>query len=306
MLFRLRALVLPLVTTAVIAGVGLGGRAHAADVGSDRSRLDSELVKQGIAAYNELEYRRAISLLEQALRETLTRDEKLATFQTLAFAHVALEQKEAALADFVNLLRVAPSFELDRTISPRVRVVFEEAKARVALSGGAPVEDPMLAGVPTLEPMTTWGGGAHPRDGHSVEVRVVIAGSAAVRGELFFRQPGQARYRKLTALVDAGGAFAVTVPGGDVHPPGLEYYLVLLDPAGASVARAGSLGQPIALTVDGAKTAVYKRGWFWGVMVGAAVVGAGVATAVALTARPSVSSSSPATIVIHPMISVRY
>jgi hypothetical protein len=300
MLSRLRVLA-PLVLFLVI--MAPSGRSRAADVRNDGARIDSELVKQGIQAYNELEYVRAISLLQQALRETLTRDEKLATFQTLAFAHVALEQREAARADFANLLRVAPNFELDRTISPRVRVVFEEAKAQVALAGGA-VEDPALAGLPTLTPTASWGAGAHPREGHPVDVRATLAGGAAVRGELFFRARGQTRYNKVTALLDAGGVLSVTVPGMDVHAPGLEYYLVLLDAAGASVARAGSLGQPLALPVDGVKTAVYKRGWFWGVIAGAAVVGAGVATAVALTARSSVSSSTPATIIIHPMLSL--
>jgi hypothetical protein len=301
MLSRLR---LPVLLCCLLT---LSARSQAADVRGDRLRIESELVKSGIAAYNELEYLRAISLLQQALKETLTRDEKLATFQTLAFAHVALEQRDAALADFANLLRVAPSFELDRTISPRVRVVFEEAKAKVATSGVAPVEeDPALAGLPSLEPTASWGAGAHPKEGHAVEVRVALAGGVAVRGELFYRTRGQSRYDKLTALVDAGGSFAVTVPGTDVHAPGLEYYLVLLDPAGASVARAGSLGQPLAIDVTGAKVAVYKRGWFWGIVVGAAVVGAGVATAVALTAKPGVSSDTPATVVIHPMISVRF
>jgi tetratricopeptide (TPR) repeat protein len=279
------------------------GRAQAADIRNDRSRIESDLVKQGITAYNELEYARAIGLLQQALRETLTREEKLATFQTLGFAHVALEQREAALADFANLLRVAPSFELDRTISPRVRVVFEEARSRMAVGGGS-VQDPALAGLPTLEPQASWGGGARPREGRAVDVRVALAGGAAARGELYFRARGQSLYNKLTALVDAGGGFAVTVPGMNVRAPGLEYYVVLLDAAGVSVARAGSLGQPLGLDVDAGKTAVYKRGWFWGVIVGAAVVGAGVATAVALTARPSVSSSTPATIVIQPMLTI--
>jgi hypothetical protein len=287
--------------------VALATPSWAADVRGG-ARLESELVKQGIAAYNELEYQRSISLLQQALRETLTRDEKVATFQTLAFDHVALEQREAALADFANLLRVNPSFELDRTISPRVRVVFEEAKARVATSGGGPVEeDPALLKLPSLEPETSWaGGGAHAKDGRPVDVRVGLAGGVAVRGELFYRTRGTMVYSKLSALVDAGGAFAVTVPGMDVHGPGLEYYLVLLDAAGVSVARAGSLGAPIDVTVDGGKVPVYKRGWFWGIVVGAAVVGAGVATAVALTAKPGVSSDTPATVVIHPMITVRY
>ena len=86
-----------------------------------QAAIESDLVKQGIAAYNDLEYPRAVELLKKALQETLTRDEKIVTFQTLAFAHVALGKNEEAVRDFENLLRIDGSFELDRTISPRVR-----------------------------------------------------------------------------------------------------------------------------------------------------------------------------------------
>src|SRR6059058_1337298 len=99
--------------------------------------IESELVRQGIAAYNDLEYPRAIDLLHKALQETLTRDEKIVTFQTLAFAHVALGKHDDAVGDFERLLRIDGSFELDRTISPRVRAVFEEARGRVATQGGS-------------------------------------------------------------------------------------------------------------------------------------------------------------------------
>ena len=79
--------------------------------------IESDLVKQGIAAYNDLEYPRAIDLLKKALQETLTRDEKIVTFQTLAYAHVALGKHDEAVHDFMNLLQINGSFELDRTVS---------------------------------------------------------------------------------------------------------------------------------------------------------------------------------------------
>src|SRR5260370_4927777 len=91
------------------------------------AEIESELVKQGIAAYNDLEYPHAIELLQKALQETLTREEKLITYQTLAFAHVALDKTEAAIFDLENVLHLDESFELDRTISPRVRAVVDEA-----------------------------------------------------------------------------------------------------------------------------------------------------------------------------------
>ena len=85
-----------------------------------------------------------------------------------------------------------------------------------------------------------------------------------------------------------------------MQPPALEYYLVVLDDSGASVALAGTLGQPLGVDVQARKRPVYTKGWFWGVLGGVAVVGAGVATAVVLSTRSSISASTPATISIQP------
>lgn len=259
-----------------------------------RADIESELVKQGIAAYNDLEYPRAIELLHKALQETLTRDEKIVTFQTLAFAHVALGKNDDAVLDFESLLRIDRSFELDRTISPRVRAVFEDARARVATQGGTTEGGSAL---PELHPTVT---PARVKEGQAVTVAAAYPGGVASSVELFYRTRGQNMYAKLKQPVGAGGTFTVTVPGMHVQASALEYYLVVLDESGASVAIAGTLGQPLAVDVIGRKRPVYTKGWFWGVLGGVAVVGAGVATAVVLSTRSSISSSTPATISIQP------
>lgn len=280
---------LRLLLAVLIAVFVVGGAARAADI-------ESEQVKAGVAAYNELEYAHAVELLQKALAtETLTRDEKIVTYQTLAFAHVALEKPDDAVGDFENLLRLDDSFELDRTISPRVRAVFEKARARVA-TGHAPES----AATPTLPPVPTTVTPAKIKEGQAVVIAGAYPGGMASRVELFYRTRGSAVFSKLTTPTAAGGHFSVTVPGMQVHGPGLEYYLVVLDDGGASMAAAGTLGQPLAVAVQGRKKPIYKKGWFWGVVAGVAVVGAGVATAVALSTRSSVSASTPATVTIQP------
>ena len=259
-----------------------------------RAAIESDLVKQGIAAYNDLEYPRAIDLLHKALQETLTRDEKIVTFQTLAFAHVALGKNDEAVKDFENLLRINGSFELDRTISPRVRAVFEDARAHVATESGASEAGRAL---PELHPMVT---PAKVKEGQAVTIASAYPGGVASSVELFYRTRGQNVFAKLKQPVGAGGAFSVIVPGMHVKAPALEYYFVVLDDSGASVAIAGTLGQPLAVDVQGRKKPVYTKGWFWGVLGGVAVVGAGVATAVVLSTRSSITSSTPATISIQP------
>jgi hypothetical protein len=263
--------------------------------GLARAGIESDLVKQGVAAYNDLEYARAIDLLNKALhQETLTREEKIVTFQTLAYAHVALDRSEAAMVDFQNLLRVDGAFELDRTISPRVRAIFEEAKARVAtgkgIDGGG--------GLPSVKMSVLPGRGV--KEGQAVQLSAAHPGGLAHKVELFYRTRGQNVFGKLSAPVDARGRFVIIVPGMHVRAPALEYYVVVLDDSGASVAAAGRLGRPLAVDVAGLNQPVYKKGWFWGVLGGIALVGAGVATAVVLTTQNTVTSSTPATISIMP------
>jgi hypothetical protein len=282
--------------------VVLGLVSIAGVAGSARAAIESDLVQRGMSAYNDLQYDRAITLLHQALQETLTREEKLVTFCTLAFAHVAMNDSAAAQGDFENLLRIDSGFELDRTISPRVRSVFEAARARVATgqdgNGGAGTS------LPTVTPRVDWGDAPHARADHSVTVQLAHPGGVAARAQLFYRTRGQLVFSSSSAPADSQGHFFFTVPGVAVQAPALEYYLVILDDSGSSVAQAGSLAQPLAVEVPARPRPLYARAWFWGVLGGAALVGAGVITAAVLASRPS---SSAATIVVQPLaLHLRY
>jgi len=249
-----------------------------------RAEVDSALVKQGVAAYAALDYARAISLLEQARGESLTRDEKVLTYRTLGMAYVAVGQPGPAKVDFEHLLRVDPSAELDRSVAPKVRAVFEEAKAQAATSAHA-----LAPALPALAPKLT---PAAPHEGRSVDVHVIYPGGVARKMTVYFRKTGDATFSRTTVDGHASD-FDATIPGLAVQPPGLELHVVLLDDAGASVAAGGSLGAPLSVTVTRAKKPVYKRGWFWGVIGGVAAAGA-IATGLALGLPRG--SSAPVTV----------
>src|SRR5258708_4066270 len=93
---------------------------------------DSDPLKTGIAAYEDLDYPRCVELLQKALSESLTRAEKIAAYKTLGFCHASLDKPDAARFDFENLLRLDENFELYRRVSPRIRAPVEEAKAAIA------------------------------------------------------------------------------------------------------------------------------------------------------------------------------
>jgi hypothetical protein len=238
-----------------------------------RAEVESPLVQQGLAAYDALDLPRTIELLEQARHESLTREEKLITYRTLGMARVALGKLDEAREDFAHLLRVDPSFDFDRTVAPKVRAVFEEAKARVAASART-----LAPALPTLQAELV---PPAPREGKPVVVHVRYPGGVARKMTVYYRGFGGTTFNRATVEGAADGNFAATIPGLEVHAPALDYHVVLLDDGGASVAAAGNIGRPLSVGVARAPKPVYRRGWFWGVIGGVAAAGA-IATGLAL------------------------
>jgi hypothetical protein len=260
--------------------------------GAARADVESEAVKEGVAAYEGLEYGKAVTLLKQALTESLTREEKIATYRALGSAYVGLEQPGEARAAFVELLRLDPAHELNRSISPRIRAVFEEAREALA-TAQLPGEE--RAGLPELVATERV---ARARAGQPFTLRFA-APEGAASAVLFVRRQGAASYSRTRAAV-VGHDIALTVPGLEVSQPGVDYYAVALDSAGVAVARAGSLDRPFTVEVaEVARRPVYKKGWFWGVLVGVAAA-AGAAVGLGLWLGTSVNPSTPASVTLAP------
>jgi hypothetical protein len=251
--------------------------------------VESELVKAGMAAYDDLDFQKAIELLHKALNETLTKEEKIATFKTLGFAHVATQKLAEAQKDFESLLRTDPTYQMDRTISPRVRQVFEKAQAKVASEGVGEQNGPSL-------PVEVTPKG--PKEGTPISIKVQYPGGVASKMELFYRTRGQTKFSRME-VPSAAGVFAATVPGMQVGAPALEFYVTLIDESGAGVASAGWLGRPLVHEVIGKPKPLYTKGWFWGVLGGIAVAGA-VAGVLAAVLPTHISPTTPATLTIMP------
>jgi tetratricopeptide (TPR) repeat protein len=253
-----------------------------------RGDVESEHVRAGLAAFERLQYERAVTLLEQARAESLTREEKIATYRTLGFSYVALDRPDEAQRDFERLLTIDPAIELDLRVSPRVRAVFEAARAEVAQHGQHQPPAHRLAELsPAVDP-------AAPRAGETVALTLVHGGGMARRAELFYRTRGELGFSRVEAPVDDAGRVRLIVPGVAVGAPALEYYAIVLDEAGAAIARAGSLAGPLALPVTPRPVPLHRRRWFWGVMGGVAgVVLIGAITTVAVLSTPSTVIITP-------------
>jgi tetratricopeptide (TPR) repeat protein len=241
-----------------------------------RAEVESELVQQGVAAYDNLEFDRAVELLNRAVAESLTRDEKIVAFRTLAFTYAALGRADEARGAFARLIRLDGKAELDRSVAPRVRALFEEARALVATGHVEPAAGG--AATPTLRPQIE---PAHPVEGQAVSLRVASPGGLARSVRLYHRVRGALSYTEMQSVGQAG-RFELTIPGSGVRAPALELYLTAFDEGNVAIARAGTLAEPLRVDVAAAKTPARKRAWIWGVVAGAVVAG-GVATALALT-----------------------
>jgi hypothetical protein len=264
-------------------------------------RVDSDMIKQAVAAYEELDYGKCVELLQKALSESLTRDEKIVTYRTLAFCHVGLDKPDAAKFDFEHLLRIDEAYELDRRISPRIRAPFEEAKAAIATGESIEgVASEVEFKTPTLKPTLS---PAKPVENQPVTVAAQIDDARAAKAELFYRVKGRAVFNKTAHPGSPDGKFALTIPGLQVQPPALEYYLNVLDDSNTALAHAGTLAQPLLFNVGILNKPLYTKGWFWGVVVGVVVAGAVIGGAVGGTVgQPStVGPNTPATVTIQPL-----
>jgi hypothetical protein len=243
--------------------------------------IDSELVVEGMDAFNNADFEKCTDLLGRALQESLTREEKIAAFRTLALCHSALDHADEARTDFVQLLRLDGQAELDKSVAPKVRALFEQARASIATGSAPKIDESTLPALqPTFQPQKG-------KEGEPLSVKLSYPGGSAQSVHLFFRARGEPRYQQKTAPIGADGSVALEVPGGAVHAPALELYLTALDAGGAALARAGSFSDPLSVEVL-PRPPPKKRTWIWGVVGGIAVAGLAVGLGVGLTVgRPS-------------------
>jgi tetratricopeptide (TPR) repeat protein len=248
-----------------------------------RADIDSDSVKAGLAAYDALDYERAIVVLEESLTESLTREEQIVSHKTLAFAYAALGKDEQARNAFVKLLRLDDSVILDRTVAPRVRALFEEARTAIATGNASPAARPSLPIVNVSAPLPAL------KEGQPLSLGGAVTGGVAQKICLFHRARGDLRYSQVYGEMRPTGKFVVTAPGVAVKPPVFEYYLTALDEHGAAVAQSGSYAQPIVLAVSARKPPLYKKSWFWGTIAGVVASGViiGAVSATRLTESPS-------------------
>lgn len=282
-----------LLLLAFLIGANGGGPASLGPRPACAAEVDR--VRDGLAAFEGLEYERAIVLLEAALNESVTRDERVVALRTIAFATFALGREADCRSAFERLLRVDPAHQLDRRQAPRLRVLLEETRKTLATRPEPPRPASPSASLPTMalsiEPKKG-------KEGLPITVRLVDPAHDAPILSVYYRGTSSAERRVFSSVEarrDPAGVYQLTIPGSDVRPPAIEFYALTLDGAGTPTARVGSLGEPLRIEVAPTPKPLYKRAWFWGTLGGVAAAGV-LAAVLAVTLAPT----PPASVTIQP------
>jgi tetratricopeptide (TPR) repeat protein len=230
-----------------------------------RAQSGNPDIDKGVALYKDLEYEKAIELLTRALAAPdLSREEKVAGYQHLAMAHLALRQEPQARAAFRALLEADRDFILPADASQTAREVLDD----VARSMPKPVR--ATAGT---DPAARAGAAL------TVTVQVTDAGGRDARLIVHHRVRGGKSWSTVTGA-RGPAAWTATIPGAFVAAPAIEYWVQVVDAAGAELTTAGSAAAPLVAPIGdrpaGGGGSVLGKWWFWtgaGAVVVAGVVG---------------------------------
>lgn len=234
--------------------------------------LLSGALTQGVAALDSYNLEEAVGLLEQAQGEgPYSRADYIRLYEKLGIAHAYLEHDADSLAAFDMLLGLDPGHALSYAMSPKVTLLFEQARER------ARQRPP-----PTIDL-------SYPRDrrvDEAVPITIeVLADPQAFlkQATLFWRRQGAEGFERVPITLPPLGRY-VAIELGPIAPEAtadaaVQLYLVAMDASGNEVLQVGRPDHPRDLKVRyEPPTPWYKRWWIWAVAAG--VVAAGVSTGV--------------------------
>ena len=216
---------------------------------------------------HDLKYGEGIRQLEPLTADhDLPAEDRMTIYRLLGIAYVATEAPEAAEAAFVALLELEPNYEADPLWSPKIRVVFERARARVA----RPVRLFDVIAIPQRRTLTVNAAVDDPQNRlHAVLLHSRIGG-------------GEYAVHPMTRR-ENGVSGSVSLPRQDRVR--VEYFLSAIDQDRSVLARTGSLDAPSSVVVQRPRIvatpppaavkpeAWYEKWWVWAV-TGAVVAGA--------------------------------
>lgn len=273
-----------LVAVTALAGTPAALAPSVAEAQTSKSGGVVTLIQRAAELFDDQQYEESIQTLSAALlRPGSSTKEKIEIYRLLAYNYITLKRNEEADAAVRGLYVVDESFTLPKTESPRFRDFFEATRKKW-VEEGKPGQ--------TTEPD---GGGAVQtvKIAHTSPAQVALGTAIKLTGTLddpkgrargvqLFYRAGAAGKFAIVAATYTLGKFNVQIPGKEVKPPLMEYYLEAVDNAGLPVASRGDAAAPLRIVVpEPPKSSVFTSPAFW-VPVGVVVVGVAVGVPVGL------------------------
>lgn len=243
------------------------------------------LIQRAADLFEDQQYEESIQTLSAALlRPGSSVKEKTEIYRLLAYNYITLKRNEEADAAVRGLYVLDESFALPTTESPRFRDFFEATRKKweaegkpgkqAGGEGGGAGEDAVKV---------THTSPAQTQPGSTVKLTGSIDDpNGRVRGiQLAYRSGTKGKFVIVPGTYTLG-KFSAQIPGKDVKPPLVEYYLAAVDQGGLPIASRGDAAAPLRIVVpEPEKGSIFTSAAFW-IPVGAVVVGAAVGIPVGL------------------------
>lgn len=229
------------------------------------------------ALYGDLHYAEVLPELEAALAQPGNDPATLIEiYALLGTVQVVLDNGEAARAAFENVLKLAPEYQLDARLSPKIRDFFAEVRRTAT-----PLTSIRFTGPARVS--------ADSGNAVAVEVELEQPAPAGLTVELWARGDRSAPYRAQPMQQQGPQRFRCEVAAPADGGGAVDYYLVALDALGRVAGTMGSVAAPLS-------TGERNDAWFAqpGLWVAVGVTAAMVAAAAAVTAVVLLSSDSSA------------
>jgi tetratricopeptide (TPR) repeat protein len=254
------------------------------------SASTASLLDQAQQAIEHFRVERGLELLDRAKRDGPYRlEDHIRLYEQYALAHAYLDKRQEALRAFSMVLTLDPGHAIRYSLSPKVTLLFEEARRRardevalqiaVDLPRGRSVSQKLPIGVQVL-----------------ADKRQILA-----RVNLFWRRQGAQAYRQTTVpLLPPRNTGSVTLPAlapRATSGRSLELYLVGYDRSGNEVCRWHDSKRPRELSLSYTPPRRwYHKWWIWAIVGSAVAAGAGGA-AFAIAHEPASRVDATAEIV---------
>jgi hypothetical protein len=243
------------------------------------------LIQRAAELFDDQQYEESIQTLSAALlRPGSSTKEKIEIYRLLAYNYITLKRNDEADAAVRGLYVVDETFTLPKNESPRFKDFFEATRKKWEAEGKpGKVADAGTVAAAETPVKIVHTSPAQVAPGTAIKLGGTLDDpKSRARGVQLFYRAGSTGKFVIVAATYTLGKFNAQIPGKDVKPPLMEYYLEAVDNAGLPVSSRGDAAAPLRIVVpEPQKSSIFTSPAFW-VPVGVVVVGVAVGVPVGL------------------------